>query len=51
MKWIILSGCILLLLPFFIYILSKVQMLGWLNAIKQILEEEKKNYGKKEKTK
>ena len=50
MKWIILSGCVILLLPFFIYIISKVQMLGWLNAIKQILEEEKKN-GKKEKTK
>jgi hypothetical protein len=43
MKWIILTGCIILLLPFFIYVISKIQMLGWLNAIKQILEEEKKH--------
>lgn len=44
MKWVLISGCIILLLPFFIYILSKVQMLGWINAIKQILEQEK-NHG------
>jgi hypothetical protein len=48
MKWMILTGCIILLLPFFIYVISKIQMLGWLNAIKQILEEEKK-YGTKRK--
>jgi hypothetical protein len=50
MKWVILFGCIILLLPFFIYTISKIQMLGWLNAVKQILEEEKK-HGKKAKEK
>lgn len=38
----------IILLPFFIYIISKVQMLGWLAAIKQSNEEHerKSNHGK-----
>ena len=36
----------LVLFPFVVYVLSKVQMLGWLNAMKQF--EKEIRHGKKE---
>jgi Tfp pilus assembly protein PilO len=46
MKWVIVLG-VIILLPFMVYVLSKVQMAGWLNALKQQMQEmEEKEHGK-----
>ncbi len=57
MRWVFLIVVILIVLPFLTYLLAKIQMLGWLNAMKSHLnyqeqkqiKEEKAN-GKEEKT-
>ncbi len=50
MRWVFLTVAILILLPFFTYLLSKMQMLGWLSGMRSLLlrlqeeiEEEKRN--------
>ncbi len=42
MNWVLLVVVLLILMPFFTYMLSKIQMIGWLNAIKSNLEYQEK---------
>ncbi len=55
MRWIFLTIVVLLVITFLTYVISKMQMLGWLNAIKAHLEyqekiKEEKTNVKEEKT-
>lgn len=42
MGWVFLIVVILIVLPFLTYLLAKIQMIGWLNAIKSNLEYQEK---------
>jgi len=51
MKWEIVLICIVcgivLLLPCFVYLISKAQMVGWLTGLNQFFEQEVKKHGEK----
>ena len=43
-KWLIIGGIILIIgVPFYVFIVSRVQMAGWLSVLKQWLTEEKRS--------
>lgn len=40
MKWGLLVLTVIIVLPFSVYVLSKIQMLGWVHTLKEYCEEE-----------
>lgn len=49
MRWVVIGGIIILLIPFYVYLLSRVMMLGWLQALKDVLTSKEENTdGKKD---
>ncbi len=39
--WIIIIFVILIFAPFYVFFLARVQMLGWLSAVKQLIKHER----------
>lgn len=47
MKWELLVLTVIIVLPFSVYVLSKIQMLGWLHTLKEYYEDEENQRRKK----